>query len=344
MSRTIKLSDVAQHAGVSVPTVSRVLRGVPNVATELKERVLQSAGVLGYQPNRLAKSLREQRTGIIGYLSAGDIATFHHILAQGIQNAALDHNYAVVTGHGSTLEREITYAKIFRGYHVDGLVVIPSSNNDPYLEELAQNIPIVEVDRTFGAYSRHTVLLDNCAALAEAVDHLVELGHRHIGLIYGNAPVSTEVERKQGFLERMAHYGLSVRPELLISDEFAEEGGLRAANRLLDSDGPVSAAIVTTNEMLAGVVQAVRSRNLSIPYDISLIGMDDTRWVQMMEPALTVIAQPAYEMGYEAGRLLIQSIAHQDHDEITPRVRRLSARLIVRHSTAPPKEVAPMIR
>lgn len=342
MSRTVKLSDVAQHAGVSVPTVSRVLRGVPNVAPELRERVQRSVGELGYQPNRLAKSLREQRTGIIGYLSAGSVATFHNILAQGLQNAALDHGYAVITGHGSTLEREMTYAKIFESYHVDGLVVIPSSNSDPYLEELAQHIPIVEVDRTFGAYSRHTVLLDNRTAIADAVDHLVELGHRHIGFIYGNAPISTETERKQGFLERMEHHGLPVRPEQLISDEFSEQGGLRAAQQLLDSSVPLSAVIVTTNEMLAGVVQAVRSRDLSIPHDLSLIGMDDTRWARMMEPPLTVIAQPAYEMGYEAGRLMIRSIENPEHEEVAPRVQRLPARLIVRHSTARPKEVAPM--
>ncbi|WP_040381776.1 LacI family DNA-binding transcriptional regulator [Deinococcus aquatilis] len=342
MSRTPKLSDVAQHAGVSVPTVSRVLREVRNVDPELKDRVLLSVKALGYQPNRLAKSLREQRTGIIGYLSAGDIATFHHILAQGIQNAALDHGYAVVTGHGSTLEREMMYAKIFSGYQVDGLVVIPSSTGDPYLEELAQQIPVVEVDRTFGAYSRHSVLLDNRSAVAGAVDHLVALGHRQIGLIYGNIPVSTEVERKEGFVDRMQHHGFPLRPEHLISDGFSEEGGVRAAHQLLQLGEPVTAVVVTTNEMLAGVVRAIRSLGLSIPRDLSLIGMDDTRWVQMMEPPLTVMAQPAYEMGYEAGRLLIRSIQDQDHEEAFPRVRRLPAQLIIRQSTAPPREVPSM--
>nr|WP_170928577.1 LacI family DNA-binding transcriptional regulator [Deinococcus hopiensis] len=344
MPRSIKLSDVAQHAGVSVPTVSRVLRGVPNVAAELRERVQHSVKELGYQPNRLAKSLREHRTGIIGYLSAGNIATFHHILGQGIQNAALDHGYAVITGHGSTLEREMTYAKIFESYQVDGLIITPSSNSDPYIEELAQHIPTIEVDRTFGAYSRHTVLLDNYTALGDAVDHLTELGHHSIGLIYGNAPVSTEVERKQGFLERMAHHGLDVHPDWLISDEYSEEGGVRATHHLLDSGLHVSAVIVTTNEMLAGVVQALRSRNLSIPHDLSLIGMDDTRWARMMEPPLTVIAQPAYEMGYEACRLMIRSLEKAEFDDATPVVHRLPARLMVRSSTGPPKEVDLMVQ
>ena len=340
MPRTVKLSDVAHHAGVSVPTVSRVLRGVPTVDSDLKERVQRSVAKLGYRPNRLAKGLREQRTNIIGYLTAGTTASFHHILAQGIQNAALDHGYAVITGHGNTLEREMTYAQIFESYQVDGLIVVPSSDSDPYLETLSRDIPIVEVDRTSGSYSRYTVLLDNAGALSDAVDHLVLLGHRSIALIYGNAPVSTEIERRQGFLNRMAHHGLPVQAGQMVSDEFSEEGGLRAAHALLDSGLPLSAVVVTTNEMLAGTVQAIRLRGLRLPHDLSLIGMDDTRWARLMEPPLTVISQPAYAMGYEAAHLLIASLQQPEQSALTPRVRRLSAQLLVRSSTAAPKIVS----
>jgi DNA-binding LacI/PurR family transcriptional regulator len=339
MSKTMKLSDVAQHAGVSVTTVSRVLRGASNVAPELKERIEHSVAHLGYQPNRLAKGLREQRTNIIGYLTAGTTASFHHILAQGIQNAALDSGYAVITGHATTLEREMTYAQIFESYHVDGLIVVPSSDSDPYLEALAQHIPLVEVDRTSGSYSRHTVLLDNHAALADAVDHLAHLGHRSIALIYGNAPVSTETERKEGFLDRMTQLGLPVHAAHLVSDEFSEAGGLRAAQALFSSGVACTALIVTTNEMLAGTVQAIRARGLSLPHDLSLIGMDDTRWARLMEPPLTVIAQPAYEMGYQAAELLIASLNQPQQETAPPRVRRLTAQLIVRSSTSSPNRV-----
>ncbi|MFC4456372.1 LacI family DNA-binding transcriptional regulator [Deinococcus sonorensis] len=189
MSRTAKLSDVAHHAGVSVPTVSRVLRGVPNIAPELKARVQHSVTTLGYRPNRLAKSLREQRTNIIGYLSAGTVATFQNILAQGIQDAALEQGYAVITGRGSSVEREIMDAQVFEGSRVDGLIVVPSSDTDPDLESLSTSLPVIEVDRTIGSFSRHAVLLDNRGAIAQAVDHLVQLGHRDLGLKdgYGGA-------------------------------------------------------------------------------------------------------------------------------------------------------------
>ncbi|AZI44345.1 LacI family transcriptional regulator [Deinococcus psychrotolerans] len=342
MSRTIKLSDVAHHAGVSVPTVSRVLRGVPNVAPELKARVDQSVTILGYRPNRLAKSLREQRTNIIGYLSAGNTATFHNILAQGIQDAALERGYAVITGHGSSLEREIMYAQIFEGYHVDGLIVIPSSDSDPYLESLSRQMPIVEVDRTLGDFSRYAVLLDNRNAIAQAVDHLVQLGHSDIGLIYGDAPVSTEVERHAGFLESLAAHGLPINPGRLVSDVFSEAGGMRATTFLLTQDTPPTALIVTTNEMLAGAVQAIRLLGLRLPNDVSLIGMDDARWTRLMEPPLTVIVQPAYNMGYQAGQLLIQTLDDSAELPAGSRVHRLSAQLIVRSSTAPPQEVPTM--
>lgn len=339
MSRTVKLSDVAHHAGVSVPTVSRVLRGVPNVAPELKAKVEHSASTLGYRPNRLAKSLREQRTNIIGYLTAGTTATFHNILAEGVQDAALERGYAVITGHGISVEREITYAQIFESYHVDGLIVVPTSDSDPYLESLAKHIPIVEVDRTLGSFSRHAVLLDNRGAIAQAVDHLVQLGHHDIGLIYGDAPVSTEVERRQGFLESLGAHGLPINPARLVSDVFSEDGGVRAATHLLTQDTPPTALITTTNEMLAGAVQAIRRLGLRLPHDVSLIGMDDTRWARLMDPPLTVIAQPAYNMGYQAGQLLIQTLDDSAERPADSRVHRLSAQLIVRSSTARPREV-----
>ncbi|MBB5378079.1 LacI family transcriptional regulator [Deinococcus metalli] len=338
----MKLSDVAHHAGVSVPTVSRVLRGVPNVAPELKAKVEHSVTVLGYRPNRLAKSLREQRTNIIGYLTAGTVATFHNILAQGIQDAAIEQGYAVITGHGSSVEREIMYAQIFEGYQVDGLIVVPSSDTDPYLEVVSGYLPVVEVDRTIGSFSCHAVLLDNRGAIGQAVDHLVELGHRNIGLIYGDAPVSTEVERREGFLERLAVHGLPVNPAHLASDVFSEDGGVRAATHLLTQKSPPTALITTTNEMLAGAVQAIRHLGLRLPHDVSLIGMDDTRWARLMDPPLTVIAQPAYDMGYKAGQLLIKALDDSAAHPAEPRVQRLSAQLIVRSSTAPPKEASPM--
>lgn len=336
MKKVSTLSDVAMRAGVSVSTASRVLNGLSTVDAQLRERVLAAVRELGYRPNQVARSLREQRTRIIAHVTAGITASFHATLAQGVQDAAFNRGYTMILGNtGVGLEGEIRYLQVFEGYKVDGMVVVPVSNMDPYLEQLSARIPIVEVDRSFGNYSKSAILLDNEGAMREAVEHLLALGHRRIGLIYGVEPVNTEIERKEGFVEALEQHGIAIDPRWLVRDHYTEEGGYRAGRMLLTSDARVSAVIVTTNEALAGLIRATRSLGLRIPDDLSVIGMDDARWTQLMEPPLTVIEQPAYDMGYEAANVLLDYLEYGKIGE--PRVRRMPARLILRKSTAMPR-------
>lgn len=336
MSKVATLTDVAARAGVSPSTASRALNGLNTVDPELRARVVEAARELGYRPNQVAKSLRQQKTRIIAHVTAGITASFHATLAQGVQDAAFNRGYTMILGNtGMGLDGEVRYLQVFEDYKVDGMVVVPVSNMDPYLEQLSTRIPIVEVDRTFGSYSKSAVLLDNEGAIREATEHLLALGHRRIGLIYGIEPVNTEIERKEGFVKSLEQHRIPIDPRWLVRDHYTEEGGYRAGRLLLSSEARVSAVIVTTNEALAGLVRAARSLELSIPGDISVIGMDDARWTQLMEPPLTVIEQPAYDMGYEAANILLDYLEYGKIGE--PRVRRMPARLILRRSTAVPK-------
>ncbi|MFC3862094.1 LacI family DNA-binding transcriptional regulator [Deinococcus antarcticus] len=330
----VTLTDVAQRAGVSTPTASRVLRGVATVDQQLKEKVLLAASELGYQPNRLARSLRERRTGIIGFLNVGSTAKFHTVLAQGIYDAGLENGYAVVTGMSDTTDRQQSYAQIFAGFQVDGIIVVPTSQSDPAIDRIAKHIPVVEVDRSASSVSRHSVLLDNQHAMEMAVDHLVELGHRHIALLYGVEQVNTELERVEGYLCALRKHGLPRREALMLGDDFSEAGGMRSTAKLLDSGVPVTAVLTTTNEMLAGAVQVLREREINVPEQLSLIGMDDTRWVRLMTPPVTVVEQPAYDMGKKAMELLLAAIDEKAGQH--PAEIRFAPRLIVRSSTSPP--------
>ncbi|WP_276956070.1 LacI family DNA-binding transcriptional regulator [Allomeiothermus silvanus] len=336
MNKVATLTDVAARARVSLSTASRALNGLSTVDPELRARVVEAARELGYRPNQVAKSLRQQKTRIIAHVTAGITASFHATLAQGVQDAAFNRGYTMILGNtGTGLADEVRYLQVFEDYKVDGMVVVPVSNMDPYLEHLSTRIPIVEVDRTFGNYSKSAVLLDNEGAIREATEHLLALGHRRIGLIYGLEPVNTEIERKEGFVKTLEQHGIPIDSRCLVRDHYTEEGGYRAGRLLLSSEARVTAVIVTTNEALAGLVRAARSLELSIPGDISVIGMDDARWTQLMEPPLTVIEQPAYDMGYEAANILLDYLEYGKIGE--PRVRRLPARLILRKSTAVPK-------
>ena len=253
---TSTLTDVARRAGVSVPTASRVMRGVDSVDHLLKEKVLRAASELGYQPNRLARSLRERKTYILGYMSAGSTAHFHTVLAEGVHDAGLKHGYAVVTGMSNTTERQQNYAQIFAGFQVDGLIVVPTTPHNPEINRIGAQLPIVEVDRSSSEVNRHAVLLDNRRAMQLAVDHLVDLGHTQIALLHGTLSVSTEKERYEGFRDALSQRGLEPVPGLLVEDDFVEAGGKRAMNRLLDGPQPLTAVVTTTNEMLAGTTGA----------------------------------------------------------------------------------------
>lgn len=331
---TSTLTDVARRAGVSVPTASRVMRGVDSVDHLLKEKVLQAASELGYQPNRLARSLRERKTYILGYMSAGSTAHFHTVLAEGVHDAGLKHGYAVVTGMSNTTERQQNYAQIFAGFQVDGLIVVPTTPHNPEINRIGAQLPIVEVDRSSSEVNRHAVLLDNRRAMQLAVDHLVDLGHTQIALLHGTLSVSTEKERYEGFRDALSQRGLEPVPELLVEDDFVEAGGKRAMNRLLDGSQPLTAVVTTTNEMLAGAVQVLRERQIDISEQLSIVGMDDTRWTRLITPPLTVIAQPAYEMGFQAVELLVAMIEGRSNQ--FPMEIRCIPQLIHRASTGPP--------
>lgn len=331
---TSTLTDVARRAGVSVPTASRVMRGVDSVDHLLKEKVLRAASELGYQPNRLARSLRERKTYILGYMSAGSTAHFHTVLAEGVHDAGLKHGYAVVTGMSNTTERQQNYAQIFAGFQVDGLIVVPTTPHNPEINRIGAQLPIVEVDRSSSEVNRHAVLLDNRRAMQLAVDHLVNLGHTQIALLHGTLSVSTEKERYEGFRDALSQRGLEPVPGLLVEDDFVEAGGKRAMNRLLDGPQPLTAVVTTTNEMLAGAVQVLRERQIDISEQLSIVGMDDTRWTRLITPPLTVIAQPAYEMGFQAVELLVAMI--EGRSSQFPMEIRCTPQLIHRASTGPP--------
>ena len=292
-----------------------------------------AASELGYLPNRVARGLRQQRTGILAHLTVGLRASFHARLAEGVQQTALDLGYSMILGTNFDKPRDVNYAKVFESYGVDGMVVVPGFPDDN-LSGLAQRLPIVEVDRTLGPLgSAHAVLLDNAGAMALAVEHLHSLGHERIALMAGDAPVSTELERRAGFSAALRALSLPAGPVIL--GEYTEEGGRRASKRLFELLGEVSAVVVTTNEMLAGLVLATRERGLRLPDDLSVTGLDDARWTRLTQPRMTVVEQPAYEMGVMAVKLLVK-VVQAGRLPATQRVHRMPGRLIVGGSTGPP--------
>ena len=331
------LQAVAHLAGVSAATASRALSRPEKVAAETRRRVEAAAQQLGYQPNVLARSLRQRETRTIGLIVADILNPFHALLAKGVQDTAEQHGYvAFLFNSDEQPGKEARALETLSGHLPQGLIIVPTSGTRGHLASLP-HLPVVELDRVSGHPQSTTVTVDNLGGAQAATRHLIDLGHRRIGMIVGEQNISTAVERRQGFLQALAEAGISARPDWLISGHHREEDGHRAARQLLASPDRPSALFIGNNEMTVGAVLAARELNLRIPEDLSIVGFDDSRWAQTMFPPLTVVAQPAYELGTLACEHLVRQFA-AGRGRSPARVQ-LPTELIVRYSTGPPLAV-----
>jgi LacI family transcriptional regulator len=303
------------------------------VASATRSRVMRAVEELGYQPNQLASSLRKKSSHTIGLVVTDLLNPFHATVAKGVQDAAYEHGFSVILCNtDEDAIKEKNYLQLLAAQQLRGLVVVPTARTRENLDCIP-GVPVVEVDRTSGREGVRAVLVDNVKGAREATRHLLALGHRRIATVTGMA-VTTGVERFAGYLEAMNSVGLAPDSRWIFHGNHREEDGYRAARQFfaLTSELRPTALFVINNESTAGVVRALRELRLRIPQDVSLVGFDDSRWARLMDPPLTVVAQPTYELGYQAGETLFYSI---ERKRVNPSILRLQPRLLVRGSTGP---------
>ncbi|HEU4741721.1 MAG TPA: LacI family DNA-binding transcriptional regulator [Meiothermus sp.] len=330
------LEDVAKLAKVSTATVSRALSRPDMVAEETRKRILEAVEELGYQPNQLARSLRQRGSRAIGLIVTDILNPFHATLAKGVQDAAEENGYTVfLFNSDEDPHRERRALESLRGHLPQGLIIVPTPRTRENLK-LVPNLPVIELDRSSGRENAHTVMVDNVGGARMAVAHLAALGHKRIGMIVGRLDITTAIERFQGYREALAAAGLPFRENLVLPGNHREEDGRVAATALLSrpADERPTALFVGNNEMTVGAVMAARALGLRIPEELSIVGFDDSRWATVMQPTLTVVAQPVYDLGFLAGQTLFSLLRRGQTG--SPTNIRLNTRLIVRDSTAPP--------
>ncbi|MDR6219240.1 LacI family DNA-binding transcriptional regulator [Deinococcus soli (ex Cha et al. 2016)] len=335
------IQDVAQLAQVSTATASRALSRPDMVAATTRERVLSAARELGYQPNVIARSLRQGETRTIGVIVTDILNPFHAQLAKGIQDAADRHGYtAFLFNSDEDPAKERRAIDTLRGHLPQGLIIVPTSGARENLAAL-NGVPIVELDRMSGTPDVTTVTADNSGGATAATRHLISLGHARIGMIVGQQDISTATQRHGAYRAALEAAGLTYDPALVLPGNHREDDGHRAALRLLTlpEHRRPTALFIGNNEMTVGAVLAARALNLRIPEDLSIVGFDDSRWAQTMNPPLTVVAQPTYDLGTCAAEQLIAQLRHPRDGP--PQHHQLSTTLIVRHSTSPPHTPAP---
>lgn len=331
------IQDVARTAGVSTATVSRVLSAPDVVAEATRERVLAAVSRLGYAPNVAAKSLRTLRTEKI-LVTVPDISNpFFSQVIRGVEEAASAAGYSVLLGDTRhEPEREEQYGQMLRRKEADGLIFL-GHRLPGGLTEMARAMgpltPIVngcEYSPGLGVPSAH---IDNAAAAFQAMEHLYGLGHTRVGLITGPLASPLSGDRLSGARQAATRRGLA-ESLLVATGDFSIESGLAQTLALLTDESRPTAVFCFSDEMAMGALEACRRMGLACPAEVSLMGFDDIRYAQHLDPALTTVSQPMARIGHETVRLLLGILSGEA--AVVSHVT-LAHRLVVRASTARPQ-------
>jgi LacI family transcriptional regulator len=308
--RPTTIREVAEKAGVSIATVSRVISGSGGVSKKLEKRVQKSIEALDFRPNQVARRLRARSTKVIGVVINDIHNPFNHDLIEGIESVLQENEYLLLLGNTSdNPQREQQKLNSFLSEDVTGLIFACSNQDATYYNKLLdKGIALVAVDRKPANLKVDCVQVDNDEAAFRAVQHLVQEGHKRIGLVAGPLTISTAAQRCAGYQRALVAAGLAVDPQLIQVGDYRQVGGYSAMGVLLDQPDRPSAVLVSNNLMTLGALQMIHERDLNIPDEIALIGFDDMPWAASLRPPLTVIAQPVFEMGAVAARLLMGRI------------------------------------
>jgi LacI family transcriptional regulator/LacI family repressor for deo operon, udp, cdd, tsx, nupC, and nupG len=327
------LTDVAKAAGVSIATVSRVISHPDKVAHDTQTRVRKAMKELSYQPNRVARRLRQRggRRHLLGLIIPDIQNPFFSEMARGVEDVAYANEFAVMLCNSDEdLNKESFYLDVMRAESVDGIILPPINDRDPAVVKMAASgMPIVTVDRSLSESTVDQVEVDNRQGAFDAVTHLIKVGHRRIGLITGRLNVSTSRERKAGYEQALAARDLAVDPNYMRIGDYKQTSGRTLADELLALANPPTALFVANNLMAVGAMEAIHKRKLKIPGDVAIIGFDDLPWADALDPPLSVVRQPAYEVGRAAAELLLKRLTNRNSPAAWLRLR---PRLILRSS------------
>ncbi|HEX7949972.1 MAG TPA: LacI family DNA-binding transcriptional regulator [Candidatus Limnocylindrales bacterium] len=343
------IRDVARLAGVSTMTVSRVVNnsGYTSLATRLRvERAVQE---LGYVPNAVARHLRSKQTKAIALVVTDITNPFFTTIARGVEDIAGERGFAVMfCNTDESDDEEARYLRLLIERQVDGVLLVPAGSPRASIRLLrSHKVPLVVLDRRVPGQRVDNVRCDSEAGAYALARHLIELGHRRIGVLTGRRAISTSADRVAGVRRALEDAGLSLDEALVrwgrfnFGDGNLSDGHQMAESVLTATDDPPTALFAANNFIAFGTFRALREMGLRVPDDISVVAFDDlpTEWVS--DPFLTVAAQPAYEIGRRAAEIMIDSLVGEGAK--TGQSVVLPFELIIRRSTGAPRSTTPSI-
>lgn len=328
----VTMRQVAAEAGVSVSTVSKVLNGRYGVASDTIRNVTEVIDRLGYEASLVARSLRNHRTNVIGVLVA-DFEPFSTEVLKGTADAIRGSGFELVAySAGGRVDEHVGWERRYlsrvMGTLVDGAVLVT-----PTITDVRYDGPIVAVDPHTGSSQLPSVTADNLQGARLAVEHLLGLGHRRIGMITGRRDLISAQLREQGYREALAAAGVPVDESLLRLGAFEPEPAHDAARALLGLADPPTAIFAANDLSALATLEAAAELGLDVPRQLSVVGFDNIPESALAHPPLTTVQQPIRRMGHDAVTMLLALIAGEEPDE---RHLTLHTELVVRRSTAAP--------
>jgi LacI family transcriptional regulator len=326
------IRDVAAMALVSPATVSRVLNGKQDVDPDLRRRVLGAVTELGYRRNGPARSLRTRAAMVLGVIISDITNPFFTAVVRGAEDQAQLAGYSVVLANADEdLTKEARYLEVAAAEQMAGALLSPASPKQTSIEVLSERgIPVVTIDRRLAAAPVDSIMVNNQRAAHDAVHHLIGQGCRRVGLVAGPVQTTTGASRLAGYRAALRDAGRALDPSLVAYGNFRTDGGYAATQQLLGQRELPDGLLISNNLMTVGGLQAIGEAGLGIPGDIAIVGFDDSSWATALNPPLTVVAQPTYEIGRQAAKLLLRRI---DGEKFPPRHVVLRAELIERASS-----------
>ena len=334
-SKAPTLKDIAQQLGISISTVSRALRGMPEVNVETREAVMKLSQEVDYEPNMLATSLLKRQSNLIGVV-VPNMDYFFSTAVKGMDEAALEAGYTVVVCQSNeSYGREVANVQRLIQSHVDGFIVSLSSetqNTDHFKRIIKKNIPLVFFDRDCSDIDTPKILLDNYEGAYQAVKHLLDRGYRRIAYLGGRTNLSISNTREQGYRDAITQFGLEVDDAINIHGDFDRNYAYQTVKNLLaNTENRPDAFFAVSDRLAIGAFQAIKDLGLRMPQDVGLIGFNDEPIMALLSPSVSSVAQPVFEMGKMAARIFIEQLNSDSNS--SKRVEIFNPKLNIRESS-----------
>ncbi|MBX3256712.1 MAG: LacI family DNA-binding transcriptional regulator [Chitinophagaceae bacterium] len=330
----VTIKDLARQLNISVSTVSRALRNAPDINPGTKNAVLKLAAELSYEPNVMAQGLVKKKTKIIGVVVPAIHSNYFSDALSGMTEVANAYDYHLMFCQSNEdAGQEIRSIKKLLACHVDGLLISVSKDtkNTAEFEKVKQlGVPVVMFDRTLPDFTCSKVIVDEYEGAFKAVEHLIRKGCKRIAHLAGPVNASVSANRMKGYIDALAKYGLPVNDKLILRCNAFEEDALPAIKKIIASR-PMPDGIFFINDLSAiSAIQYMQKKGINVPGDIKVAGFNDDPVSAVIQPSLTTVMQPSYEVGKLAIGILIDAILKPESPEQTISLR---TKLVIRDST-----------